>query len=82
MKFAIVLVGMAPFYRPSDRLPPDGIPLLTDGHMEFLTESYLNQLPQAIEAVLAEEYRIEEIDAGGGVVPDDCLLEALCRVRW
>jgi NAD+ kinase len=39
-----------------------GVPLLTvnTGHMGFLTEAYLNQLPQAIEQVLAGDYEVEE----------------------
>jgi NAD+ kinase len=41
---------------------PYGIPLLTvnTGHMGFLTETYLNQLPQALEGILANEYELEE----------------------
>jgi NAD+ kinase len=53
---------------------------LNTGHMGFLTEAYLNQLPQALEKVLAEEYEVEEramltVKVLRG---EDVLWEALC----
>ena len=44
------------------QLAPCGIPALTvnTGHMGFLTETYINRLPQAIEQLIAREYEIEE----------------------
>lgn len=44
------------------QLAPHKIPLLAinTGHMGFLTETYLNNLPQAIEAMLAKAYELEE----------------------
>ncbi|MFM7449235.1 MAG: NAD(+) kinase [Leptolyngbyaceae cyanobacterium] len=62
MSFAIVLGGDGTVLSAFRQVAPHGIPLLTinTGHMGFLTEAYLNQLPQALEAVLAHEYEIEE----------------------
>jgi NAD+ kinase len=62
MTFAIVLGGDGTVLAAARQVAPHGIPLLAinTGHMGFLTETYLNQLPQAIEAVLANEYQIEE----------------------
>ena len=44
------------------QLAPIGTPLLTinTGHMGFLTETYVNHLPEAIEKLLAGDYDIEE----------------------
>ncbi|RMF23003.1 MAG: NAD(+) kinase [Cyanobacteria bacterium J083] len=62
MKFAIVLGGDGTVLSAFRQTAPCGIPLLTinTGHMGFLTETFLNQLPQAIEKLLAEEYEVEE----------------------
>jgi NAD+ kinase len=62
MLFALVLGGDGTVLSAFRQLAPVGIPLLTvnTGHMGFLTEAYLNQLPQAIEQVLAGDYEIEE----------------------
>ncbi len=62
MQFAVVLGGDGTVLAASRQSAPCGIPLLTvnTGHMGFLTETYLNQLPQAIEQVMAGEYEIEE----------------------
>jgi NAD+ kinase len=62
MTFAIVLGGDGTVLSACRQLAAHGIPLLTvnTGHMGFLTETYLNQMPQAIEAVLANCYEIEE----------------------
>jgi NAD+ kinase len=62
MEFAVVLGGDGTVLAASRQVAPCGIPLLTvnTGHMGFLTETYLNQLPQAIEQVMAKEHEIEE----------------------
>lgn len=62
MAFAIVLGGDGTVLSAFRQVAPVGIPLLTvnTGHMGFLTEAYLNQLPQALESLLAGEYEIEE----------------------
>ncbi|MEM8808660.1 MAG: NAD(+) kinase [Cyanobacteria bacterium P01_G01_bin.38] len=62
MLFAIVLGGDGTVLSAFRQVAPAGIPLLTvnTGHMGFLTEAYLNQLPYVIEQVLAGHYEIEE----------------------
>ncbi len=62
MQFAVVLGGDGTVLAASRQLAPRNIPLLTvnTGHMGFLTEAYLNQLPQALDCALAGEYEIEE----------------------
>jgi NAD+ kinase len=62
MAFAIVLGGDGTVLSACRQLAPAGIPVLAinTGHMGFLTETYLNQLPEAIEAVLAGEYTVED----------------------
>lgn len=62
MKLVVVLGGDGTVLAASRQIAPTGIPMLTvnTGHMGFLTEIYLNQLPQAIEKVIAGEYEIEE----------------------
>lgn len=62
MKLAIVLGGDGTVLAASRLVAPNGIPMLTinTGHMGFLTEAYLNQLPQAMEKVMAGEYEVEE----------------------
>lgn len=61
MKVAIVLGGDGTVLAAARQVAPLGIPLLTinTGHMGFLTEGYLNQLPQAVEAMLADRYQVE-----------------------
>lgn len=82
MAFAIVLGGDGTVLSAFRQIAPYGIPLLAinTGHMGFLTETYVNQLPQAIEAVLAEAYDVEErAMLSVQLFRDDCLLwEALC----
>ncbi|MBD2020445.1 NAD(+) kinase [Leptolyngbya sp. FACHB-36] len=82
MTFAIVLGGDGTVLSAFRQVAPYGIPLLTinTGHMGFLTEAYLNQLPQAIDAVLENRYEIEERTMlAVQVVRDQTLLwEALC----
>ncbi len=60
--FAIVLGGDGTVLSACRQLAPCGIPLLTvnTGHMGFLTETFVNQLPQAIERLESGEYQIEE----------------------
>jgi NAD+ kinase len=62
VSFVIVLGGDGTVLSACRQLAPCGIPLLTvnTGHMGFLTEIYLNQLPSAMEQVLAGNYQIEE----------------------
>ena len=62
MQFAVVLGGDGTVLAAFRQMAPRGIPLLTvnTGHMGFLTEAYLNQLPQALEQVMAGQYEIEE----------------------
>ncbi|TAF11044.1 MAG: NAD(+) kinase [Nostocales cyanobacterium] len=82
MEFAVVLGGDGTVLAASRQVAPCGIPLLTvnTGHMGFLTEAYLNQLPQAIEQVMAGEYEIEErVMLTVKVLRGDAVLwEALC----
>jgi len=60
--FGIVLGGDGTVLAAFRQVAPCGIPLLAvnTGHMGFLTESYVNQLPHAVEQLLAGEYEIEE----------------------
>jgi NAD+ kinase len=62
MKFVVVLGGDGTVLAASRQVAPCGIPLLAvnTGHMGFLTETYLNNLPQAIEKLIAGDYEIEE----------------------
>ncbi len=80
--FAIVLGGDGTVLSACRQLAPCGIPLLTvnTGHMGFLTETYVNQLPQAVEKLLKGEYEIEERSMlTVQVFRDQTLLwEALC----
>jgi NAD+ kinase len=61
MQFAIVLGGDGTVLSASRQVAPHKIPLFTvnTGHMGFLTETYVNQLPQAFDAVLRGEYETE-----------------------
>ncbi len=62
MEFGIVLGGDGTVLSAFRQVAPWGIPLLTvnTGHMGFLTEAYVNQLPQAIDALLENKYAVEE----------------------
>lgn len=62
MEFAIVLGGDGTVLAASRQVAPYEIPLLNvnTGHMGFLTEAYLSQLPQAIESLMEKTYHIEE----------------------
>jgi NAD+ kinase len=61
-KFAIVLGGDGTVLAASRLVAHCGIPMLSvnTGHMGFLTETYLNQLPQAVEQLMADKYEVEE----------------------
>jgi NAD+ kinase len=62
MSFAIVLGGDGTVLAAFRQLAPSGVPLLTvnTGHMGFLTETFVNRLPEAMEKVMAGDYEIEE----------------------
>lgn len=62
MTFVIVLGGDGTVLAASRQVAPCGIPILAinTGHMGFLTEAYVNQLPQVVEQVLTGNYSIEE----------------------
>lgn len=82
MDLAIVLGGDGTVLSAFRQVAPHGIPLLTvnTGHMGFLTETYVNQLPQALEQVMAQQYSVEErLMLSVQVFRDQVLLwEALC----
>lgn len=61
MTFVLMLGGDGTVLSGCRQLAPCGIPILAvnTGHMGFLTEAYLNQLPEAMAKVLAGEYEIE-----------------------
>jgi NAD+ kinase len=61
MSFAIVLGGDGTVLAAFRQVAPTGIPLLTvnTGHMGFLTETYVNQLPEALDRAMAGDYQIE-----------------------
>jgi NAD+ kinase len=60
--FAIVLGGDGTVLSAFRQVASCGTPLLTvnTGHMGFLTEAYVNQLPHALESVMAGDYEVEE----------------------
>jgi NAD+ kinase len=62
MEFAVVLGGDGTVLSACRQLAPAGIPVLgiNTGHMGFLTETYLNQLPEAINAVIEGQYTVED----------------------
>ncbi|MFZ4640505.1 MAG: NAD(+) kinase [Nodosilinea sp.] len=62
MLFVLVLGGDGTVLSACRQLAPLRVPLLAvnTGHMGFLTETYLNQLPQAMEQVLAGDYQTED----------------------
>lgn len=61
MRFAIVLGGDGTVLAAFRQVAPRGIPLLTvnTGHMGFLTETYINQLPEALEQAIGCNYQVE-----------------------
>lgn len=82
MAFGLVLGGDGTVLSAFRQVAPQGIPLLTvnTGHMGFLTEAYLNQLPQAIDQLLVGNYEIEEraMLAVQVIREDGVVWEALC----
>lgn len=82
MSFAVVLGGDGTVLSAFRQVASCGIPLLTvnTGHMGFLTETYLNQLPQAMEQVVAGNYHIEErtMVTVQAIRDDTIVWEALC----
>jgi NAD+ kinase len=82
MSFAIVLGGDGTVLAAFRQVAPSGIPLLTvnTGHMGFLTETYLNQVPEALDRVIAGDYQVENRAMLTVQVWEDerLLWEALC----
>lgn len=62
MAFAIALGGDGTVLSAFRQVAPSHIPVLTinTGHMGFLTEAYINQLPQALDALIAGQFEVEE----------------------
>lgn len=62
IQFAVVLGGDGTVLSAFRQIAPCNIPVLAvnTGHMGFLTEIYLNKLPEALEMILAKDYEIEE----------------------
>jgi NAD+ kinase len=62
MAFAVVLGGDGTVLSACRQLAPAGIPILTvnTGHMGFLTETYLNQLPEALSTLMEGHYTVED----------------------
>ncbi|MEC4985847.1 MAG: NAD(+) kinase [Oscillatoria sp. PMC 1068.18] len=62
VSFGIVLGGDGTVLAAFRQVAPLGIPLLAinTGHMGFLTETYVNNLSQALEQLIAGDYQIEE----------------------
>ncbi|XGV88596.1 MAG: NAD(+) kinase [Limnothrix sp. BL-A-16] len=82
LDFAIVLGGDGTVLSAFRQLAPIGVPLLTvnTGHMGFLTEIYLSQLPAAIEQLRAGNFSVESRSMLEVRVfrDDDPLWEVLC----
>ncbi|MEM7726181.1 MAG: NAD(+) kinase [Cyanobacteria bacterium P01_A01_bin.45] len=82
MKFVVVLGGDGTVLAASRQVAPCGIPILAvnTGHMGFLTETYVNQIPHALDKIIAGEYDIEERAMLAVQVfrKDSILWEALC----
>ena len=82
MAFAIVLGGDGTVLSASRQVAPKGIPMLAinTGHMGFLTEAYIHQLPGVLDQVMAGEYTLEERAMLSVEIyqKDRLLWEALC----
>jgi NAD+ kinase len=78
----VVLGGDGTVLAAFRQVAPCGIPLLTvnTGHMGFLTETYVNQLPEAIDMLMAGAYEVEErAMLSVQLIRDQTMLwEALC----
>lgn len=61
MAFAIVLGGDGTVLSSFRQVAPIGIPILAvnTGHMGFLTETYVNQVFHAVDALLVGDYQVE-----------------------
>lgn len=62
VEFAIVLGGDGTVLSACRQLAPAKIPMLTvnTGHMGFLTETYLNNLSEALDLLIQKQYTVEE----------------------
>ena len=62
MEFVVVLGGDGTVLSACRLLAPAGIPMLAinTGHMGFITEAYLNALPEAIEQLVEGQYSVEQ----------------------
>nr|WP_216634521.1 NAD(+) kinase [Gloeomargarita lithophora] len=62
VEFTIVFGGDGTVLSASRQCAPLGIPLLTvnTGHLGFLTETYLESMPAALDALLSGDYQVEE----------------------
>lgn len=62
MEFVVVLGGDGTVLSACRLVAPVGIPMLAvnTGHMGFITETYLNALPQAIDALMSGQYSVEQ----------------------
>ena len=62
MALAIVLGGDGTVLSAARQTAPVGVPILTinTGHLGFLAEAYLDNLDQALEQILTEQWTIEE----------------------
>jgi len=82
MGFGVVLGGDGTVLSAFRQVAPCDIPLLTvnTGHMGFLTETYVNQLPITMEKVMAGDYEIEErmMLTVRVLRGETCIWEALC----
>ncbi len=82
IEFGIVLGGDGTVLSAFRQVAPCNIPLLTvnTGHLGFLTEIYLNQLPGVLDKLIAGDYEIEERSMLRVQVSrqDVLLWEALC----
>lgn len=80
--FGIVFGGDGTVLAAFRQVAPLGIPLLgvNTGHMGFLTETYVNQLSEAIEQAIAGNYEVEERTMLAVRIfrSDRLLWEALC----
>ncbi|MBD2580017.1 NAD(+) kinase [Oscillatoria sp. FACHB-1406] len=82
MAFGIVLGGDGTVLAAFRQVAPCKLPLLAvnTGHMGFLTESYVNQLPKVLEQLLEGNYRVEKRSMLTVRVcrNDEAVWEALC----